>query len=89
MKMKSNSRSSCSRETVAADFGLAEFHAHGAHHFDFAEAVGGAQFVLGDAVGIESAGQRAIVEDGDAGAVAAQFGGAGERRGTAADAGDS
>ena len=72
----------------AADFGLAELHAHGAHHFHFAQAVGGTQFVLGDAVGVEAAGERAIVEDGDAGAVAAQFGGAGERRRTAADAGD-
>ena len=79
MKMASNSRSSCVEGDVGADFGLAELHAHRADHFDFAEAVGGAEFVLGDAVGIESAGQRAVVEDGDAGAVAAQFGGAGER----------
>ena len=73
---------------VGADFGLAELDAHRADHFDFAEAVGGTQFVLGDAVGVESAGQRAIVEDGDAGAVAAQFGGAGERCRSTAHAGD-
>ena len=71
-----------------ADFGLAELDAHRADHVDFAEAVGGTQFVLGDAVGVESAGQRAIVEDGDGGAVAAEFGGAGERCRSAADAGD-
>ncbi len=73
---------------VGADFGLAELDAHRADHFDFAEAVGGAQFVLGDAVGIESAGERAIVEHSDGGAVAAEFGGAGEGRRSTAHAGD-
>ena len=41
MKMKSKSRSSSSSGTVVADFGLAELHAHGAHHLHFAQAVGG------------------------------------------------
>ncbi len=61
----------------AAHFRLAELHAHPADQVHFAQAVGGAQFVLGHAVGIEAARERAIVEDGHRRAMAAQLGGTG------------
>ncbi len=52
---------------------------------DLAQAGGGGELVLGDAVGIEAAGQRArVVEDG-ADALAAELGGTGERCGTGPD----
>ncbi len=52
---------------------------------DLAEAGGERELVLGDAVGVEAAGQRArVVEDG-ANAAAAELGGAGERGGASAD----
>ncbi len=41
---------------VLAHLGLAEFHAQRADHFHFAQAVGGAQFVLRDAVGVSPPG---------------------------------
>ena len=56
--------------------------------FDLAEAVAGTQLVLGDAVGVQAAGQRAVVEDRDLKALLAKLGGAGQACGAAADAGD-
>ena len=41
---------------------LAKFHAQRADHFHFAQAVLRAQFVFGHAIGIQSAGERPIVE---------------------------
>jgi hypothetical protein len=60
-----------------AHFGLAEFYAHVADHFHFAEGVGGAELVFGDAVGVEAAGERAVVEDDGLRALAGEFGCAG------------
>ena len=51
----------------------------------FAEAGGGGEFVFGDAVGVEAAGERAGVVDDGADTAAAELGGAGERGGTTAD----
>lgn len=65
-----------------------EFHAGGAHEFDFAGGVFGREFVLRDAIGIEAAGLRTFVEDGDSEAVFAEFGGTSERGGACADASD-
>ncbi len=66
----------------------AEIDAHGFNQIHFAQAVGGAQLVFGDAVGVQAAGERAGFENRYAVAALAQFGGAGERGGSGADAGD-
>ena len=68
-------------------FAEAEFHAEGVDHFDFTEAVGGAQFVFGDAVGVKTTGKRLPLEHRDSKALLAQFGGTGEGGGAGANAG--
>ena len=86
--MKSNSCSSSSRSRCGVDLrAVAELDAHAANHLDLAQAVGGAQFVLGNAVGVQAAGQRAALDDRGLNALPAQLRRAGQRRGTGADAG--
>src|SRR5208283_699796 len=59
----------------AADFHAeAEVDAQGADQFDLLLAVGGTQFVLGDAIGIQAASQRAAIENGHREALLAQPG---------------
>src|SRR5579862_9314751 len=66
----------------------AEVHAQRADHFDFTQAVGGAEFILGDAVGVEAAGESLALKNGNAETLLAKFRGAGERSGAGANAGD-
>ena len=63
-----------------------ELHAQRAHQLDFLQAVGRPQLVLGHAVGIQAAGQRAAIEDRHGEALLPQRGRAGQRRGTGTDA---
>jgi hypothetical protein len=65
-----------------------EFNAGGADEFDFAGGVGRSEFVLSDTIGVEAAGLRAFVKDGDAEAVFTEFGRTGERGRASADTGD-
>ena len=77
-------------EGCSGDFlAEAEVHAERSDHFDFAEAVGGTEFVFGDAVSVEAAGEGFAFEHGDGKTLLAQFCGAGERSRSGADAGDS
>jgi hypothetical protein len=55
---------------------------------DLAKAFGEGEFVLGDAVRVESAGEWASVVDGGSDATTAELGGTGERRGASADEGN-
>src|SRR5579872_1445176 len=58
---------------------LAELYAERADQVDFAEAVGRTEFVFGDAIRIEPAGERAVIENGDGTPVAAQLRGTRQR----------
>ena len=51
----------CGERAALVDGGAeAKLDAQRANHFDFAQAVGGAQLVFGDAIGIQAAGKRAL-----------------------------
>ena len=56
----------------SAHLRLPELHAQRAHQVHFAQAVGRPQFVFRHAIGIQAAGQRPVVENGDRGARAAR-----------------
>ena len=64
-----------------------ELDAHAADELGFAQALGRAQLVFGYAVGIQAAGQRPPLHDGDRGPMPPQFRGARQRSRAAADAG--
>ncbi len=75
---------------IAADGGLlAKFDAEAADQFDFAQGIFGAEFVGGDAVGVQAAGEFIAIENRGAIAEFGEFGGAGERRGAGTDEGDT
>ncbi len=88
MKTASNSRSRSSiRRSFANCNAGSEFDASGADEFDFASGVVRSELVLGDAIGIEASGLGTLVKDSHVEAVFAEFGGAGKRSGTGANAG--
>ena len=77
-------------ETGGVDGGVeVELDAEPSDHVDFAQRFGERELVLGDPVGVEAAGQRALVVDGGGVAVAAQLGRACERCGAGADERDA
>ena len=74
---------------VFPDFhAVLKFHAEAFDHFDFIEADLRAHFVVGDAVGIETAAFFLFVEDGDFVAELGEFGGAAEPGRAGAQDGD-
>ncbi len=72
---------------AAADFADAELDAKLANVLDLGEGVDSAEFVLGDAVGVEASGEGALVDDGGLDAELAKLRCAGERCGAGADEG--
>jgi hypothetical protein len=62
-----------------------ELYAEVSDAIDLAKTGGEREFVLGDTVGVEAAGEGVRVVDDGADAVAAKFGGAGERCRTCSD----
>src|SRR5262249_46554460 len=73
---------------LRADLGvLPELDSGRLHEIGLAPAVGWTEFILGDAVGIQTAGHRALVEDGHGESAAAKLDGAGKRRRSTPDAG--
>ena len=58
-----------------------------AHQIDFLLAVGGTEFIFGDAVSVQAAGQRTVIKIVTANPRRPKFGGAGQRSGAGADAG--
>ena len=85
-KMKSNSFSSASSAAAESLHAATELHAQRADQLHLTQAVGGAQFVFGHAIGIQSARQRAALDDGGPRALPAQLRRAGQRCRTAANA---
>ncbi len=84
----SNSLSNCCRSDSVADLLRFEFDSQRADQLDFAKAVGGAELVFGDAVGVQAAREGRALEDGHLKSALPQLGCAGERSGAGADAGD-
>ncbi len=78
------------RQHRCVDVGVeAELDAETRNHVDLAQALGQRKLVLGDAIGVESAGQWPRVVDGRGDAVAPQFRSARKRRGSGADQGNA
>ena len=74
------------RQHGGVHFGVeVKLHPELREHLDFAQAFDQGQLVLGDAVGVQPAGQGAGVVKVGADAAAAQFGGTGERGRPGAD----
>ena len=75
---------------IAADGGLlAKFDSEAADELDFAQGIFGAEFVGGDAVGVQAAGEFIAIENRGAIAELGEFGGAGKRCGAGSDKGDT